>query len=109
MKALIIEDEEPAAEKLKKSIQKADTSIQIAAVIGSVREAVHYLKNNPAPELIFMDIELSDGLSFKIFEEIISNFHTRSRNFYRVNWATLVDIDGRTIGDFENIVYDFIK
>lgn len=70
MKVLIIEDEKPAAEKLKKSIQKAEPGIIIEAVIGSVKEAIYWMENNPSPELIFMDIELSDGLSFKIFEKI---------------------------------------
>ncbi|HEY6504711.1 MAG TPA: LytTR family DNA-binding domain-containing protein [Chitinophagaceae bacterium] len=70
MKVLIIEDEKPAAEKLLKAIQKADASIEIAAVLGSVKASVDWLQQNPMPELLFMDIELGDGLSFKIFDKI---------------------------------------
>lgn len=69
MKAIIIEDEKPAADKLKKAIQKADASIEVTAVLNSVQTSVAWLKQYPQPELIFMDIELSDGLSFKIFEK----------------------------------------
>lgn len=70
MKVIIIEDEKPAAEKLKKSIQKIDPSIAIESVLGTIKDSVEWLNNNPTPELVFMDIELADGLSFKIFEEI---------------------------------------
>lgn len=68
MRTIIIEDEKPAAEKLMKAIAKADTSIDVLTICGSIQSAVDWLKTNPAPDLIFMDIELTDGLSFKIFE-----------------------------------------
>jgi two-component system, LytTR family, response regulator len=70
MKVIIIEDERPAAEKLMKAIQKADSSIEVAAVLNSVKASVEWLQQNPLPELLFMDIDLGDGLSFKIFEKI---------------------------------------
>jgi two-component system LytT family response regulator len=70
MKVIIIEDEKPAAEKLLKAIQKADSSLEVSALLNSVKESVEWLQQNPMPELLFMDIELSDGLSFKIFEMI---------------------------------------
>ncbi len=70
MKALIIEDEKPAAEKLLKAIQKADLSIEVAAVLNSIKASLEWLQQNPMPELIFMDIQLSDGLSFSIFDKI---------------------------------------
>jgi len=73
MRILIIEDEKPAAEKLKKSIQKIDPAISVEATLGSVKETIAWLQKNNAPELIFMDIELSDGLSFKIFDEVPVN------------------------------------
>lgn len=73
MKAVIIEDEKPAAEKLLKAIQKADSSIEISAILSNVKDAVEWLQQNPTPDLLFMDIELSDGLSFKIFEKIRIN------------------------------------
>lgn len=70
MKAIIIEDEKPAAEKLKKAILNADPSIEIIAVLNSVKDSVEWLSKNEMPGLLFMDIELSDGLSFKIFEKV---------------------------------------
>jgi len=73
MKVIIIEDEKPAAEKLMKAIQKADPSVEVSAVLNSVRKSIDWLLENPMPDLLFMDIELSDGLSFKIFETISIN------------------------------------
>jgi two-component system, LytTR family, response regulator len=70
MKVIIIEDEKPAAEKLLKAIQQADDSIEVAAVLNSIKASVDWLQQNPMPELLFMDIELGDGLSFKIFDKI---------------------------------------
>jgi len=70
MKTIIIEDEKPAAEKLVKSLAKADPAIEVLTVCNSISEAVEWFTKNPMPELIFMDIELSDGLSFKIFEKV---------------------------------------
>ncbi|MFI5130891.1 MAG: LytR/AlgR family response regulator transcription factor [Chitinophagales bacterium] len=73
MKVIIIEDEKPAAEKLLKAIQKANPSIEVSAVLTNVKDSVAWLLQNPMPDLLFMDIELSDGLSFKIFETIPVN------------------------------------
>jgi DNA-binding LytR/AlgR family response regulator len=70
MEAIIIEDEKPAAEKLQRAIEKANATIEVVAVLNSVQSSVEWLKKNSLPELIFMDIELGDGSSFKIFEEI---------------------------------------
>ena len=70
MKVIIIEDEKPAAEKLLKAIRVTDSSIEVQAVLNSVRTAVEWLQQNAMPDLLFMDIELSDGLSFKIFDKI---------------------------------------
>lgn len=70
MKTMIIEDEKPAVEKLLKSLVKTDPSMEVVTVCNSIHEAVTWLSQNPMPDLIFMDIELTDGLSFKIFEKI---------------------------------------
>lgn len=70
MRIIIIEDERPAAEKLVKALHQADASIEVAAVLNSVRSAIEWLSQNPMPALLFMDIELGDGLSFSIFEKI---------------------------------------
>lgn len=70
MKVIIIEDEKPAAEKLLKAIRKADDAIEVAAVLNSVKAAVEWLQQNPMPDLLLMDIELGDGLSFKIADRV---------------------------------------
>lgn len=68
MKALIIEDEKPASDKLVRLIKKVDPDLQIMGITESVEETVNWLNNNELPELIFMDIQLDDGLCFEIFE-----------------------------------------
>jgi DNA-binding LytR/AlgR family response regulator len=69
MKAIIIEDEELAAEGLSISLKRVEADIEILAVLDSVKTAVAWLKSNPAPDLAFLDIQLADGLSFEIFEQ----------------------------------------
>ena len=69
MNAIIIEDEKPAVEKLKRALMKADPQLQVAACLNGVKQAIEWLESNPKPDLIFMDIELSDGLSFQILEQ----------------------------------------
>lgn len=73
MKVIIIEDEKPAAEKLQKALAKGNAAIEVSAVLGSIKEAVSWLQQNSMPELLFMDISLSDGLSFKIFDKVAIN------------------------------------
>jgi two-component system LytT family response regulator len=69
MQVLIIEDEKPAADKLIRSLQRIDENIMILEVLDSVQKATSWLKKNKA-DLIFLDIHLSDGVSFKIFEKL---------------------------------------
>jgi two-component system, LytTR family, response regulator LytT len=69
MKVLIVEDEAIAANNLENLLIKIDPAIKVLAKVESISETVNWLTNNSA-ELIFMDIHLSDGLSFKIFEQI---------------------------------------
>lgn len=69
MKVLIIEDEKPAADRLQKLLKEADPQIQILSVLVSVRTSVQWFKENTAPDLVFMDINLSDGESFEIFRQ----------------------------------------
>ncbi|MCD4768958.1 MAG: LytTR family DNA-binding domain-containing protein [Bacteroidales bacterium] len=71
MNCLIIEDEKEAAIKLAGLIKKYDQNIEILDTIQSVKNAVIWLNNNETPDLIFMDIQLADGLSFEIFEQTI--------------------------------------
>ena len=69
MKVLIIEDEAPAFRRLQKILEEVDSTIEIVEVIDTVEDSVRWLRNHTAPELIFMDIQLSDGISFEIFEQ----------------------------------------
>lgn len=71
MKVLIIEDEQPASRKLIRLIGEIDASIEIAGILESVEQATNWLLNNPHPELIFMDIQLEDGICFEIFENCV--------------------------------------
>jgi len=70
MQTLIIEDETPAANRLKKILQEIDPGITVLGVCDSIDSSVKWLENNPAPDLILMDIELSDGKSFDIFNRM---------------------------------------
>lgn len=70
MKAILIEDEYPAAERLEKLIKKIDEEIEILAVLDSIESSKRWFSTHPAPDLIFSDIQLSDGLSFAIFESM---------------------------------------
>ena len=69
MKVLIIEDEELAVKKLRKTLQSVDASVEVVGIADSIRSSVNWLENNPAPDLILMDIELADGQSFEIFDK----------------------------------------
>ncbi|MDP4149966.1 MAG: LytTR family DNA-binding domain-containing protein [Bacteroidota bacterium] len=68
MKVLIVEDEKPAYENLVEELQAIDESIAVMANCNSVDASVRWLNKNPQPDLILMDIQLSDGLSFNIFK-----------------------------------------
>ena len=71
MNCLIVEDEKVAAERLVGLIKKYDSSIDVTEIVQSVKNAVQWLNTHQAPDLIFMDIQLADGLSFEIFEQTI--------------------------------------
>lgn len=68
MNVLIIEDEPQAASRMEKLVTTIMDDVMILAVLDSVKGAVNWLKNNPQPDLIFMDIQLADGISFQIFD-----------------------------------------
>jgi two-component system, LytTR family, response regulator len=71
MKVVIIEDEVPAAEKLERYLQKYDPTIKVQARLNSVKDAVQWLQENQdSTDLLFLDIQLIDGLSFQIFQEV---------------------------------------
>src|SRR3954452_8373204 len=67
MKVLIVEDEELAVKKIRKTLSEVDADAVIMGVTDSIQGTVNWLQENPSPDLILMDIELSDGQSFEIF------------------------------------------
>jgi two-component system LytT family response regulator len=71
MNCLIVEDEKVAAKRLVELINKYDSSMEVLEVLQTVKSATAWLQKNPPPELIFMDIQLADGLSFEIFEQVL--------------------------------------
>ncbi|MGN6619098.1 MAG: LytR/AlgR family response regulator transcription factor [Ilyomonas sp.] len=70
MNAIIIEDENLAADRLEKMLRSTDETIEVVAKIDTVAKSLDWLKNNEHPDLIFLDIHLGDGKSFEIFEKI---------------------------------------
>lgn len=68
MTTIIIEDEKPAARLLQRKLEKLN--IQVGVMLHSVEESIEWFSKNEHPDLIFLDIQLSDGLSFEIFEKI---------------------------------------
>jgi two-component system, LytTR family, response regulator LytT len=69
MKVVIIEDEPNLAKDIAKTINEADSNIQITAILHSVSNAITWFRNNNYPDLIFSDIQLGDGLCFEIFKK----------------------------------------
>ena len=70
MKVVIIEDERLAAEKLADLLRQAEPDIKILKVLESVEDSVNWFSQHPVPDLVFMDIQLEDGISFEIFESV---------------------------------------
>ena len=68
MTTIIIEDEKPAARLLQRKLEKIDVKVDI--MLHSVEESIAWFSTNKHPDLIFLDIQLSDGLSFEIFEKV---------------------------------------
>lgn len=73
MNVLIIEDEPQAAQRLARLVMKLLPAGNIMAILDSVRRSVEWLSSNPAPDTILMDIQLADGLSFGVFDQIKVN------------------------------------
>ena len=97
MKILIIEDEKPAAEKLELLLKKYDSQIEILDQITTVEKSVEYLKiNQNHIDLIFLDIQLTDGLSFDIFKSVKVEkpiIFTTAFNEYAIDAFKLNSID----------------
>lgn len=71
MNVIIIEDEKPSARRLQRMLKSLD--VEAETMLHSVEESITWFQNNEHPNLIFLDIQLSDGLSFEIFEAIDIN------------------------------------
>jgi DNA-binding LytR/AlgR family response regulator len=96
IKTLIIEDEEPAALRLKKLLKKLDPEIEVLGIIDTVSSALKWFENHPAPDLIMLDIQLGDGLSFDIFKESKVNSYvifTTAYDEYAIKAFELNSID----------------
>jgi len=70
MKVIILEDENRAANLLERLLSKVAPDMVVVARLESVRDGVKYLQNNTEPDLIFSDIQLADGLSFEIYNQV---------------------------------------
>ena len=70
MKAVIVEDEIIAAQNLQRLISQINKDIEILTILQSIEDSVEWFSLNPNPDLVFMDIHLSDGPSFSIFEKV---------------------------------------
>ena len=67
---LIIEDEQLAAFRLEKLLKSLNPEIEVISVIDTVESAIKWFESHPHPDLIMLDIQLGDGLSFDIFKKI---------------------------------------
>ena len=70
MRAVIIEDESLAADKLTRYLLKYDANVLILSKLSSISDAVFWFQNNEDYDVVFMDIQLTDGLSFEIFNQV---------------------------------------
>ncbi|MBZ9729323.1 LytTR family DNA-binding domain-containing protein [Salegentibacter sp. JZCK2] len=68
MEIVIVEDEKPAARRLQRMLKKLE--LEVNTLLHSVNEGVTWFKENPEPDLVFLDIQLSDGISLEIFEQV---------------------------------------
>ncbi|PLX16454.1 MAG: DNA-binding response regulator [Marinilabiliales bacterium] len=97
MKVLIIEDEKPAAEKLELLLKKYDPQIEVLSKLSTIEKSIHYLKEKQRDvDLIFLDIQLTDGLSFDIFKSVQVEkpiIFTTAFNEYAIDAFKLNSID----------------
>jgi DNA-binding LytR/AlgR family response regulator len=96
IKTLIIEDEQPAALRLEKLLRSIEPEIEVIAVIDTIESAVRWFENNPAPDLIMLDIQLGDGISFDIFSKTKIESHvifTTAYDEYAIRAFELNSID----------------
>ena len=82
MKAIIIEDELPSARRLSRLLLEFE--VEIVAELKTVKESITWFKNHKQPDLIFLDVQLSDGLSFEIFK----NMNLKSRIIFTTAYSS---------------------
>ena len=70
MRVVVIEDELPARARLIAGLRALDPTIEVVAELAAVAESVDWFKSKPAPDLVFADVQLSDGLSLDIFTQV---------------------------------------
>ena len=96
IRALIIEDELPAYKRLLKLVSETASDIQVINHCDSIDASVKWLQKNPHPELIFLDIQLADGLSFEIFKKVHTDsfiIFTTAYDEYAIKAFELKSID----------------
>src|SRR5690349_6887181 len=96
MRVLIIEDEALGAARLAEILQAIDTSIEIVGIIESIQQGIDWFANHESPDLIFLDIELTDGQCFELFREVKITcplIFTTSYNAYALKAFELNSID----------------
>lgn len=96
MKVIIVEDEKLATERLQTLLKTYDPSIEIIACLESIEDTVHYLKNHSHPDLLLLDIHLSDGHSFEIFKQVSYNrpiIFTTAYDEYALDAFKMLSID----------------
>jgi two-component system LytT family response regulator len=91
---VIVEDEKPAAQKLAKDLLQVDPSIQIVKIIHNVEHAIRWFNEHSNVDLVFMDVELTDGLSFEILEEITIDFPIIFVTAYDHYWQSALKSNG---------------
>lgn len=95
IKTIIIEDEKPAARRLARQLEQF-TDLELIATLHSVEEGVDFFQKNEHPDLIFSDIVLGDGLSFDIFEKVLTKsfiIYTTAFDQYTLKAFKLNSID----------------
>lgn len=96
MKVLIIEDENLAAQKLTRLLNETGRDINVLAVLESVEDSINWFASNPAPDLVFMDIQLDDGISFEIFDAFkveVPVIFTTAYNHYAIRAFKVNSVD----------------
>jgi two-component system, LytTR family, response regulator LytT len=96
IKTLIIEDEQPAALRLEKLLKSLEPEIEVIAVLDTIETAVRWFQMHSSPDLIMLDIQLGDGVSFEIFSKIKVESHvifTTAYDEYAIKAFELNSID----------------